>query len=133
MKARIGFVSNSSSSSFFIAAQERRPSEEELCRYLGVVPDSPAAKLVEPFVQLLCGGTELSIEDLLDYYGYRTVEELREECYGKPTDVLKLLQDGWKVYEVRVSSEDFDNPASLYLYENEGALDCDTPGLKIIS
>lgn len=113
-KIRTGFVSNSSSSSFIIGVKEPM-TVEHLERVLNVPQQSVLSGFVKDLAKYIVEESkQTNIEDELSDYGYESVEEAIKDNSTK----VKLLIDGWKVYELRCSYNEADSPFEALIGNN---------------
>jgi hypothetical protein len=106
MKIRVGFVSNSSSSSFIISSFEK--------------PKLTIEVDIEELSESIIDNKEKLDEYFLDYYDYKTIEEMLAD--GDPLKkeyekCLTELQLGSKIYIGQVSSDSYE-PIENLLYNS---------------
>lgn len=118
MKVRNGFVSNSSSSSFIIAfsTKDTKEQHKKLKEVFGTFPkdypiknsyDFPAA-----FIGQIGSESPLTRQEYIELYG-----EEEDDLDENEKKVLKLIDDGWFVYESSFSDQ--DDPVDTYLCMSE--------------
>lgn len=106
MKKRDGFVSNSSSSSFIIASKEKL-SQEILSKVLGVPDNGLFKDIAEEMVDIFYKNSEeMTAEELVDNYGYDSIEEFQNESGGEFIDFIKeAINSGFYLYIGSVGDE----------------------------
>lgn len=107
MKIRSDFVTNSSSSSFILAAKDEKQLKAKIT--------------LEVDFNDLCSAVISNEQDLDEYLqdSYGNGDDYTKEMKGK---ILPVLQAGKKVFNISVSSEDFDNPISQYIHSDPSIL-----------
>jgi hypothetical protein len=128
MKVRAGFVSNSSSSSFIVCS-ENELNRKEVLKMLKIPEDSPLYQFATMFADYICKARELDYDDIIvDAGNFETYEEFLEQLKGPnserirdsfyyPECVITAMQNGHKIYDFSVHSEDlYDDPVGALLY-----------------
>ena len=115
MKIRKGFVSNSSSSSFIVAVKNgtlksvlNSMNKEMKYKLKGF----PFTEILDDVFQTILTHAE-EVENVINENWNGDSNEYWEEN----NVAKKLLDDGYKIYEVQVSSDEYED-MSMYLYEH---------------
>lgn len=108
MKTRLGFVSNSSSSSFIIGVKPgTKLTVNKLMELFKIPTDSPVYNLnkeiAEKFIQC---AEHVTIEDMLDDYGYDSVEDAKASRYKSGRDLADVAECKMEIYRGYASDED---------------------------
>ena len=122
MKARHGFVSNSSSSSYLVCFRGKL-TREKLLKALGVPASSPLRSVADGIAAILIRSENEDERSLMEWWGAEALEDL-------PGDVQKALKDfaDGSIMRCRVSN-DGETSFERFLYETE--IRVNTPDLRI--
>ncbi len=110
MKVRTGFVSNSSSSSFIIAVKD-----ESVPTKINIEAD------LKDLDTEIFNTVEEYIEHFAEEWGQSVDEFIKEE--ETFMQVKRLFKEGKIIIKGNVSSDDCENPISMYLYTEENIRD----------
>lgn len=132
MKVRNGFVSNSSSSSFIVGVKKGEKLTEKLLLRLFKVPeDSPLYSFAKDVakVALEAKGPYRSFEELVrNAWEYDSLEQYEDDYPRRERRQEEdWFDEGFKLYYGRVSTDDWDYPAEVWLCRRE--IDCENDKL----
>jgi len=132
MKARNGFVSNSSSSSFVIGIPKGNSLEETLDEYFGIentkgIIHEMAKAVVDSFVR----NTEEVFEDLPELISWINRYGRQREFSEYELQLIELVKKGFTVYYGSISDEwdSWDRSVDMWLCYT--SVNVDEPGLYI--